>query len=109
MAKLLRYEGFNATCAANGVEALDVLSRARVDLILLDVMMPKMNGLDFLQSLRGNLSLRHIPVIALTATLDPNQLTRLHELGVVEVMPKARFTIEQLLERVRFHSPGGGT
>lgn len=105
LAKLLRYEGFDAICAANGVEALESITLARPDLILLDVMMPKMNGLDFLQRLRGDVQLRDIPVIALTGSMDPKQIDRLHALGVVEVITKARFTVEQLLEHVRTHVP----
>ena len=46
-----------------------------------------------------------IPVIALTGSMDPKQIHRLHALGVIEVMTKARFTVEQLLEHVRAHTP----
>ena len=105
LAKLLRYEGFETMSAANGVEALDACARSRVpDLILLDVMMPKMNGVDFLQNVRADARLRSIPVIALTGTMDPHQLERVKELGVVEIMTKARFTVDQLIERVRAHA-----
>ena len=104
LAKLLRYEGFQTTCAANGVEALDAVAGSRPDLILLDVMMPKMNGVDFLQNVRADARLRSIPVIALTGSMDPHQLERLKELGVAEVMTKARFTVDQLIERVRVHA-----
>jgi CheY-like chemotaxis protein len=103
LAKLLRYEGFETVCAANGCEALEAVCRSAPDLILLDVMMPKMNGIDFLQNMRTDARLRSIPVIGLTGSMDPNQIDRLNELGVVEVMTKAHFTVEQLLERVRAH------
>jgi two-component system phosphate regulon response regulator OmpR len=105
LAKLLRYEGFQTACAANGVEALAVMQHSRPALILLDVMMPKMNGLDFLQAIRADARHVDIPVIALTGSMDPNQIDRLRELGVVEVMTKARFTVEQLLAYVRLHLP----
>ena len=107
LARLLRYEGFETACAANGVEALASVGASRPDLILLDVMMPKMNGVEFLDALRRNPAAGAIPVIALTGVLDPNHLARLGELGVVDVMTKARFTVEQLLERVRAHAPRG--
>ena len=105
LARLLRYEGFQTACAANGVEALASVDASKPDMILLDVMMPKMNGVEFLDALRRNPAGQSIPVIALTGVLDPNHLARLGELGAVEVMTKARFTIEQLLDRVRAHAP----
>ena len=105
LARLLRYEGFKTTCAANGVEALAAVGQSRPDLILLDVMMPKMNGVDFLDALRRDPGGQAIPVVALTGVLDPNHIARLRELGAVEVMTKARFTVEQLLEVVRAHAP----
>lgn len=104
LAKLLRYEGFETASAANGVEALDAVATVRPDLVLLDVMMPKMNGVDFLQNLRADERWKSIPVIALTGTLDPHQLGRLAELGVAEVMTKARFTVDELLARIRAHA-----
>ena len=104
LARLLRFEGFEATCAANGVEALDALERETPDLILLDVMMPKMNGVDFLKVMRANPRWRAVPVVALTGSLDPRLLDRLCQLGVADVITKARFTVEQLLNRVREHT-----
>jgi CheY-like chemotaxis protein len=103
LAKLLRYEGFQATCAANGVDALDAIGHARPDLILLDVMMPKMNGVDFLRNVRADSRWRAIPVIVLTGVMDPNQIERLKNLAVAAVMMKARFTVDQLLQCVRAH------
>ena len=103
LARLLRYEGFEARCAANGVEALDLLAERAPDLILLDVVMPKMNGVDFLQNVRDDPRWRAIPVIALTGSMEPNLFARLEGLGVAEVMSKARFTVDELMDRVRFH------
>jgi CheY-like chemotaxis protein len=105
LARLLGYEGFDAVCAGNGVEALDALERSVApDLILLDLVMPKMDGVEFLQALRSDARWRSIPVIALTGSLDPRQLDRLQALGVAETIGKARFTVEQLLDRVRAHT-----
>jgi CheY-like chemotaxis protein len=101
LARLLKYEGFCAVCAANGVEALAAMEAGRPDVILLDVMMPKMNGVDFLRVLRNDSRWRDIPVIALTGSMDPNPIASLQSLGVDEVMTKAKFTVDMLLERIR--------
>jgi len=103
LARLLQFEGFRTTCAANGVEALAAVGLARPDLILLDVMMPKMNGVDFLGHLRRDAAGADIPVIGLTGVFDSHQIARLRELGVADVLTKARFTVEQLLVCVRRH------
>jgi CheY-like chemotaxis protein len=105
LATLLRYEGYDAICAGNGLEALDSMKLLRPDLILLDVLMPKMNGLEFLERVRADPLFRDIPVIALTGSMDPKQIDRLRALSVVEVITKARFTVEQLLEHIRTHAP----
>ena len=54
MARLLRSEGYDVTCAANGVDALASLESSPVDLVLLDVLMPKMNGVELLRAVRAH-------------------------------------------------------
>jgi CheY-like chemotaxis protein len=110
LAKLLSYEGYETTCASNGLEALDAIRRRRPDLILLDLMMPKMGGLAFLQAARDFETEQHdpsatIPIILLTAITDSPDLARARELGATEIIPKARFTVEELLVRIRAHLP----
>jgi CheY-like chemotaxis protein len=99
--KLLRYEGYETTAASNGVEALEAMKRGRPDVILLDVAMPKMNGVEFLQQLRNHELWRDVPVILLTAVMDTTQLRLARELRVREVLFKSRFAIEQLLGHIR--------
>ena len=52
LAKLLRYEGYQTVCAANGAEAMAALESGSPDLVLLDVVMPKVDGLSFLEAAR---------------------------------------------------------
>lgn len=68
----LQQEGFSVSQAADGVEALDVLKSAgqgtgSIDLLVLDVMMPRMDGYEVLRKIRANESTRHLPIIMLTA------------------------------------------
>lgn len=65
-------ETFEVERAVNGKEALDVLQQGNIDLILSDVMMPVMNGIDMCRSIKTDLNLCHIPVIFLTAKNDIN-------------------------------------
>jgi CheY-like chemotaxis protein len=114
LARLLRHEGYDAVCAANGLEAIDSVRSRVPDLILLDLMMPKMSGLAFLEALRANFSAPtatdnlagrsdggQLPVIVLTALANPNEVSRVRELGVRHIIVKSRFELEDLLGRVR--------
>jgi CheY-like chemotaxis protein len=103
LAKLLRHEGYETACASNGAEALAALNRCAADLILLDVMMPKMGGIAFLEAARRDPRWKDLPVIVLTGLLEGAELRRVRELKVCEVITKAKFTVEDLLTLVRSH------
>ena len=64
---------FHTLSAINGVQALDILDKEEVSLVLSDVMMPEMNGFDLCRKIKSDISLSHIPVILLTALSDDNQ------------------------------------
>ena len=67
ISELLKYEGYETLKAYDGMEALDIMERENVDLILLDVMMPRLNGLSALMKLREK---SRIPVIILSAKTE---------------------------------------
>lgn len=66
----LKAEGFSVVLAQDGQEALDKISETRPQLIILDIMMPKMNGIDVLQQLKENSETKEIPVIISTALVS---------------------------------------
>jgi two-component system alkaline phosphatase synthesis response regulator PhoP/two-component system response regulator VicR len=66
----LRVEGYEVVTARNGLEAVEKTQAERPDLVVLDVMMPKLDGFDVLQELKTNPETEHIPVIMLTALSD---------------------------------------
>ncbi|HEX4053511.1 MAG TPA: response regulator [Tepidisphaeraceae bacterium] len=102
VAKLLEYEGFKTIRAANGKEAYATLYTQTPDLVLLDLMMPEMDGITFLRMIRHNPQWERIPVIVLTGLHDDNKLVaRARELHVNDLVPKATFGFEDLLIRIR--------
>ncbi len=102
VAKLLEYEGFKTIRAANGKEAYATLYAQKPDLVLLDLMMPEMDGITFLRMVRRNPQWERIPVIVLTGLQDDNKLVaRARELHVNDLVPKATFGFEDLLSRIR--------
>ena len=106
VAKLLEYEGFNAMRARNGKEGWAMMYNETPDLILLDLMMPEMDGITFLRQLRRSTLWKDLPVIVLTGVDDNDKLiTRAWELKVNDLIPKASFGFEDLLARVKQHLP----
>jgi CheY-like chemotaxis protein len=114
LARLLRHEGYDTACAANGLEAVEEVRRRRPDLILLDLMMPKMSGLAFLEVLRAELSVAashagragsddagEVRVIVLTAVANLSEVARVRELGVKDIILKSKFDVDDLLGRVK--------
>lgn len=101
LARLLKSEGFQVFPAADGADAILQLQHQPVDLILLDVLMPHMHGIAFLEALRGDSRFKSVPVIGLTGICDTSKLKRLRELGVTTIVPKVRFSFDALLAQIR--------
>ena len=83
-----RTAGFHVLQATTGVEALKIARREGPDVVLMDVMMPDMDGLELLVKFRQEATLKDIPVIFLTGKTDPAQVIRLGEFGAQGVIQK---------------------
>jgi diguanylate cyclase (GGDEF)-like protein/PAS domain S-box-containing protein len=94
--------GYEVLVAIGGKEALHRVQFAEPDLILLDVMMPDMNGFDVCRRLRDNEKSRHIPVIFMTALNDVKDKIAAFKAGGVDYISKP-FQVEELLARVQTH------
>jgi len=79
---------FDLKICNNGQEALDAIQDFSPDLLLLDVMMPVMDGLTVLKELKQHNELKNIPVIFMTAKILPNEVSELMDLGAVGVITK---------------------
>jgi CheY-like chemotaxis protein/anti-sigma regulatory factor (Ser/Thr protein kinase) len=101
LSRALEGESWQVSEAANGRLALDCLAEAPPDLILLDLMMPEMDGFEFLTALRRHDRLRDVPVVVITAAqLTEAERKRLNG-GVERILQKSEFTPEDLLSEVQ--------
>jgi adenylate cyclase len=101
LASRLAAEGWRIVEAENGREGLKRLAQRRASLILLDLMMPEMDGFEFLEELRSNAAFEDIPVVVITATdLSEADRQRLNK-GIMEFVSKAGCSRDELLTRIR--------
>jgi adenylate cyclase len=106
----LRRQGYaNITTASDGRHALEQLRTAPVDLVLLDIMMPQMNGYQVLAEIKADDRLKHIPVIMISAVDELDSVVRCIELGAEDYLPKPfnstllRARVGACLEKKRLH------
>jgi len=95
------FEGFRVLNAKDGEEALDVSLKESVDIVLLDIMLPRMSGTDYLERLRQNVKGAKIPVVALTNLAEDEEKQRALKLGVKDYLVKAMQTPEQVVEKIK--------
>ncbi|MFO7847615.1 MAG: response regulator transcription factor [Balneolaceae bacterium] len=96
----LKKEGFQVLKAENGIEALEVAREQNPDLVLLDIMMPKMDGLEVCEKMRSDSELRHIPIIFLTARGDEKTEVEGLDLGADDYVTKPISTTK-LISRIK--------
>ena len=97
----LPFYGYEVTVAYDGVQALKELANAsnKFDIVLLDVMMPNMNGWDTLKAIRKNEKIKHLPVIMLTAVNEDQKMVTGLKIGADDYIVKP-FVLPNLLARM---------
>lgn len=80
--------GFKVTCLGSGREAINKAAGIQPDLILLDVMMPQLDGPSTLTALRAQADLRHVPIVFMTARVQPAEVQHYLDLGAAGVTAK---------------------
>ncbi|MFI5096082.1 MAG: PleD family two-component system response regulator [Candidatus Acidiferrales bacterium] len=91
--------GYQVTTAADGEEALRVANDILPDIILLDMMLPKISGPDVLKALKANPATMHIPVIVLTSLSQKNEEKLLHE-GAIAYFEKSTLDLDKSSDRL---------
>lgn len=100
---ILRSKGFeNISFATDGAEGLDALKNQNFDLVILDIFMPKVNGLEFCKEIRKTLDYAHLPIIMQTASNDGKTIADAYKAGANDVVSKP-IQIEEFLSRIVIH------
>lgn len=102
VASFLKQSGYDINFSTSGKAALNHTKREKFDLILLDIMMPEMDGFEVCEKLKSNPKTKDIPVIFLTAKTDIDSITKAFEVGGIDYITKP-FNKAELLARVKTH------
>ena len=102
LGKLLSDNGFEVAMAQSGQQALNFIRKNDPDLILLDIMMPEMDGFAVCEKIKADFAACHIPIIFLTAKTDTRDVVKGFEAGGVDYVTKP-FNSAELLARVKTH------
>jgi DNA-binding response OmpR family regulator len=94
-------EGFDPIKALNGKQGLELAEKEKPEIILLDVIMPEMDGFMVLKELKSNSKTKSIPVIMLTNLGQDEDIKKGNELGAKDYLVKANLTPAQVVEKVK--------
>lgn len=98
--KKLTAEGYVVTIARDGQEGLEKMRTSRPDLILLDIVMPRMDGFEVLENMRKEEAIADLPVIIISNSGQPVELSRAKELGAEDWLIKTEFDPQEVLDKV---------
>jgi len=100
LGSILMKENYQIAYSQNGREALEMIAKNRYDLVLLDIMMPELDGYEVCEQLRSNNKTKNLPIIFLTAKTDAESIKKGFQLGGNDFLTKP-FNAEELLARVK--------
>ena len=98
--RLLRYAGHEAVSVTGGAEALAMLHVRKPSLVVLDVNMPEMDGLNVLKSIKEHDELKDVPVLMYSADTEHKTMTEAKRLGAVDFLVKGSIGFDKLVTRI---------
>lgn len=94
-------EGYEVFLARNGEDGIKTAINEKPDIILLDILMPKINGFEVLKELKNNEKTKEIPILIFTNLADPINMEKSLQLGANEFLLKTDYTPQQLVEKIK--------
>jgi DNA-binding response OmpR family regulator len=99
--EVLKQEGYEVISALDGEIGLRLAQTNKPDLILLDLILPKLHGLEVLKGLKENEQTKQIPVIVLTNLEDMSDIEKALEIGATTYLVKENYSLEEIVEKVK--------
>jgi len=96
----LESEGYNVETAEDGLKGLEALKKKRFDVVLLDILMPNMDGFKVLEQIKKNPSMSQVPVIILTNLSQKKDIQKGIELGASDYIIKTKFTPTEVVKTI---------
>ena len=97
----LSSEGFDVEYAQDGKEAIEKICEIQPDIVLLDILMPKMNGIEVLKKIRADKKIKNTPVIILTNANEKDHVSKAMEMGANDYLIKASFTPDEIVSKIK--------
>lgn len=97
----LAKEGFDIKIAWNGEEGMDEIIKQKPDIILLDLILPKLSGMDILRNIRKSENLKDLPVLIITNLVDDAVSLEADRLGVIDYLIKSNMSLSSIVELVK--------
>jgi DNA-binding response OmpR family regulator len=97
----LKQEGFDAVGAKDGQEGVEKAQSEKPDLILLDLVMPRLDGIGALKQMKENEQTKDIPVVILTNLSDYDKVSDALSLGAMDYLVKANYRLEELVNKIK--------
>ena len=99
--KKLTVSGYEVSLANDGERGLNLVRELRPDLVLLDILMPKMDGLQVLAEMQKDNALRKIPVIVISNSGQPVEIDQIKKLGARDWLIKTDFDLQEVIQKVK--------
>lgn len=99
-ANKLKKDNYEIITAGTGDEAIGKISKEKVDLILLDLILPGIDGFDVLQKIKENEDSKKVPVIVFSNLSEEKDIKRAKEMGAIDFMIKSNFSLNELAEHI---------
>jgi DNA-binding response OmpR family regulator len=97
----LKQEGFQVVGAKDGVEGVEKAKSEKPDLILLDLVMPRLDGIGALKEMKADAEIKDIPVVILTNLSDYDKISDALSLGAMDYLVKANYRLEELVNKIK--------